>query len=146
MPVNIAVIDGMGGGIGSEVIALLKKEFGNNVNIIALGINAIATDKMMQAKANRGATGKNAIKCALSNVDFVLGPIGIIFPDGLMGEVTKKIAKIVTKSKAKKILIPVIHPNIKIVGLKNEPLASLIYSVIEELKKDIQENGLTADK
>jgi len=138
MNINIAVIDGMGGGIGSEIIGLLRKEFENNINIIALGINAVAAEKMMLAKANRGASGENAIRYSIKNADFVIGPMGIIFPNGLMGEVTKEIAEIITGSKAVKILIPVNHPDMNIIGLENNSLTVNIIHAVEELKKMIK--------
>jgi hypothetical protein len=134
MSKTIAVIDGMGGGIGVEIVSNLRKVFNNEINILALGTNAVATDKMMQAKANKGASGENAIKCSINLADFILGPIGIILPNGLMGEVTKEIAEFVMSSSAKKILIPVSHPDIKIVGVSKDTLSSLINEAIEELK------------
>jgi hypothetical protein len=130
----VVVIDGMGGGIGVELVSKLRKEFGNEINIIALGTNSVATDKMVQAKANKGATGENAIRCSINLGDFVIGAIGIVLPNGLMGEVTKEIAEIVMSSRGKKILIPVNHPGLKITGLKNESLSQLIEEAIIELK------------
>jgi hypothetical protein len=132
--INIIVIDGMGGGIGVELVSRLKKEFGLDLNIIALGTNAVATDKMIQAKANRGATGENAIKVSINLGDFILGPIGIVLPNGLMGEITKETAEIVMNSRGKKILIPVNHPDLKIIGLENIQLSKLIDAAIEEIK------------
>lgn len=137
MNIGIAVVDGMGGGIGAEIIFQLRKEFKDEINIIALGTNAVATDRMMQAKANRGGSGENAIRYSISNSDYIIGPIGIIMPNGLMGEITKEIAELITFSKAKKILIPVNHPDIKIIGLENESLSKLIDEAILELKKSI---------
>jgi hypothetical protein len=134
MNMTVVVIDGMGGGIGVELVSRLRKEFGNEVNIIALGTNSIATDKMVQAKANKGATGENAIRCSINLGEYILGAIGIVLPNGLMGEVTKEIAEIVMSSKGKKILIPVNHPDLKITGLKNESLSQLIEEAVFELK------------
>ena len=58
---KIGIVDGQGGGIGSAVIRRLKEEFGEKIEIWALGTNAIATAAMMKSRANRGATGENAI-------------------------------------------------------------------------------------
>jgi hypothetical protein len=138
MKLTIIVIDGMGGGIGVELVSQLRKEFADEINIIALGTNAVATDRMLHAKANKGASGENAIRYTINAGDFVLGPIGIILPDGLMGEVTKEIASIVMNSRGKKILIPVSHPDIKIVGLQNESFSELIEKSIVELKQIIK--------
>jgi hypothetical protein len=141
MKLTIIVIDGMGGGIGVELVSQLRKEFADETNIIALGTNAVATDRMLHAKANKGATGENAIRSTIHTGDFIIGPIGIILPDGLMGEVTKEIASIVMNSRGKKILIPVSHPDIKIVGLQNESLSELIEKSIVELKRIIKNSS-----
>jgi hypothetical protein len=142
MSITISVIDGMGGGIGVEIISCLRREFANEINIIALGTNAVATDRMVQAKANRGATGENAIRCSINNADFIMGPIGIILPNGLMGEVNKEIAEYVMSSKGKKILIPVNHPEMKIVGLKNDSLTKLIEDAVNEIKLNFKVDKL----
>jgi S-adenosylhomocysteine hydrolase len=132
---NIMVIDGMGGGIGVEIINQLKKNFTSGINITALGTNAVATEKMMMAKANRGATGENAIRCNIGHADIIIGPIGIVLPNGLMGEITKEIAEYIMNSHGKKILIPVNHPHLKITGLEEDiPLSKLIDEAIAELK------------
>ncbi len=68
--VRICVIDGQGGGIGSAVIKKLKDLFGETVEIIALGTNAIATAQMLKARANRGASGENAIVQTSKKVRF----------------------------------------------------------------------------
>ena len=46
---QIAVIDGQGGGIGSALIAKIRSEFGNELDILALGTNALATAAMLKA-------------------------------------------------------------------------------------------------
>ncbi|MBT3388750.1 MAG: DUF3842 family protein, partial [Desulfobacula sp.] len=58
---KVCVIDGQGGGIGSAIIKKLKERFEERIEIIALGTNAIATAQMLKAKANKGASGSNAI-------------------------------------------------------------------------------------
>ena len=61
---KIAVIDGMGGSIGHQIILELRKNLPEDTEIIALGANAIATGNMMKARANRGATGRTPCACA----------------------------------------------------------------------------------
>ena len=46
---RICVIDGQGGGIGSAVIKRLKEIYGETIEIIALGTNAITTSQMLKA-------------------------------------------------------------------------------------------------
>ncbi len=134
---KICVIDGQGGGIGSTIIKKLKELFQETVEIIALGTNAIATAQMLKAMANRGASGENAIIQTEKAVDIIIGPMGIIIANAMMGEVTPKIAKAVANSPAKKILIPLTQENIQIVGVSSVPLPHLIEDLIEVNLKQI---------
>jgi hypothetical protein len=137
---RICVIDGQGGGIGSAIIKKLKELFDETVEIIALGTNAIATAQMLKARANRGASGENAIVQTIKNVDVIIGPIGIILANAMMGEVTPEIATAVSCSRAKKILIPLSQENVEIVGVPPAPLPHLIEALIQEhLKKFYRE-------
>lgn len=129
---KICVIDGQGGGIGGAVIKKLKERFEETVDIIALGTNAIATAQMLKAKANRGASGENAIVQTVKHVDVIIGPIGIMLCHAMMGEVTLKIAEAIALSPARKLLIPLTQENIKIVGGASEPLPHLIEQMIQE--------------
>ena len=142
--VRICVIDGQGGGIGSAVIKKLKGLFGETVEIIALGTNAIATAQMLKAKANRGASGENAIVQTSKQVNIIIGTVSIILAHSMMGEVTPKIAEAVAGSPAKKLLIPLTQENLEIVGIASIPLPHLIEALIQEnLKKffDFPEDG-----
>jgi len=136
---KICVIDGQGGGIGSTIIKKLKEQFKETVEIIALGTNAIATAQMLKSMANRGASGENAIVQTVKTVDIIIGPVGIIIANAMMGEVTPKIAAAVADSPAKKILIPLTQENIEIVGISSVPLPHIIEDLIEvNLKKLLQ--------
>ena len=128
---RICVIDGQGGGIGSTIIKKVQAVFGENIEVVALGTNAIATAQMLKARANRGASGENAIVQTVKNVDVVVGPIGIIMAHAMMGEVTPKIAEAVASSPAKKILIPLSQENIEIVGITQLPLPKMVQELIE---------------
>ena len=130
--IRICVIDGQGGGIGSAVIKKLKDLFGETVEIIALGTNAIATAQMLKARANRGASGENAIVQTTKKVNIIIGTVSIILAHSMMGEVTPKIAEAVAGSPAKKLLIPLTQENVEIVGLPSTPLPHLIDALIEE--------------
>ena len=138
---RICVIDGQGGGIGSAVIKNLKNLFGEAVEIIALGTNAIATAQMLKAKANRGASGENAIVQTTGKVDLIIGTVGIIVANAMMGEVTPKIAEAVANSPAKKLLIPLTQENIEIVGLPPTPLPHLIDALLQEHLKNFYYKG-----
>ena len=129
---SICVIDGQGGGIGGATIKMLKEQFNENIRIIALGTNAIATSQMLKAKANRGATGENAIAQTVKKADVIIGPIGIVLAHSMMGEVTPGIAEAIALSPAKKILIPLTQDNITIAGISGIPLPRLIETLIQE--------------
>ncbi|OGP58371.1 MAG: hypothetical protein A2V65_04500 [Deltaproteobacteria bacterium RBG_13_49_15] len=135
---RICVIDGQGGGIGSAVIKKLKELFEERIEIIALGTNAIATAQMLKARANRGASGENAIVHMTSRVDIIIGPIGIIMANAMMGEVTPRMAEAIASSSAKKILIPLNQENVELAGISSMPLPHLIEALIREnIKKEI---------
>ena len=129
---KIGVIDGQGGGIGSTIIKKLKAQFGETIEILALGTNAIATAKMLKARANRGASGENAIVQTVPSVDVIIGSISIVLADAMLGEVTPAMARAVSNSPAKKILIPLSQEKVEIVGITSNPLPRLIDEMLEE--------------
>lgn len=131
-PKRICVIDGQGGGIGSTVIRRLRESFGERIEIIALGTNAIATVQMLKAKANRGASGENAIVQTTRTVDIIIGPVGIALAHAMMGEVTPRMAEAVSSSPANKLLIPLTQENVDIVGTDSMPLPHLIDTLIQD--------------
>lgn len=135
--IKICIIDGQGGGIGAAIIKRLKEIYEETVDIIALGTNAIATSQMLKAKANRGASGENAIVRTVQQVDIVIGPIGIVMAHSMMGEVTPKMAEAIAGSPAKKYLIPLSQEHIEIVGAAQVPLPHLIDELIENHLKRI---------
>lgn len=134
---RICVIDGQGGGIGSAIIKRLKTLFEETVEIVALGTNAIATAQMLKAKANRGASGENAIIQTVNKVDLIIGPVAIVIANSMMGEVTPEIAAAVAGSPAKKLLIPLTQENVEIVGLDPMPLPHLIDALVREHLQDV---------
>ena len=129
---KICVIDGQGGGIGSAIIKKLKETFGETIEIIALGTNAIATANMLKARANRGASGENAIIHTIKNVDIILGPLSILMANGMMGEVTPSVAEAVSSASAEKMLIPLTQENVTIIGISQMPLPHFIDDLIEK--------------
>jgi len=128
------VMDGQGGGIGRAIIRRLREAFGEEVEILALGTNSVATSQMMKAGANRGATGENAIVTTAPMVDIIIGPLAIIMANAMMGEVTAKMTEAISSSKALKVLIPLTQERIKIVGVSDEPLPHLIDQILETIK------------
>lgn len=129
---RICVIDGQGGGIGSAIIKKLKDVFGETIELLALGTNAVATAQMLKAGANRGASGENAIIHTVKQVDFITGPMGIILAHALMGEVSPAIALAVSESQALKVLLPLSQENVRFVGIAPAPLPHLVDELIEK--------------
>ncbi len=129
---RICVIDGQGGGIGSALIRQIKNRYGENIEILALGTNAIATAQMLKSKANRGASGENAIVQTVGRVDLILGPLGIIMANSMMGEVTARMAEAVASCSTPKMLLPLSQERVVIAGAPAIPLPRLIEQLIEE--------------
>ena len=136
---RIAVIDGQGGGIGKSIVEKLRKKLPDDVPIIALGTNVAATSLMLKAGANEGASGENAIVYNVPKVDIILGAIGIIVANSMMGELTPLMAEAIGSSPAKKILIPVNKCNIEVAGVMNETLPQHIDNAIYIVKKHISQ-------
>lgn len=134
--IRIVVVDGMGGGIGSQLINQLRYELKNQVEIIALGTNSTATAAMLKSGADVGATGENAIRVNTAVADYVLGPLGIILPDALMGEITQNIAYSILSSSAKKLLLPISQKHVEIVGLENRPINIIIRDAVKCIKQN----------
>mgnify|MGYP001145757283 FL=1 len=136
---TICVIDGQGGGIGSGIIRKLQQAFDESVVIIALGTNAVATAQMLKARANRGATGENAIRRTVPTVDVVIGSISIVLANAMMGEVSPAIAEAVASSPAPKLLLPLCQENVAVVGSSPLPLPKLVDELIETLLRPLIE-------
>lgn len=129
---TICVIDGQGGGIGSFIIKRIKEVYGESVEIIALGTNAIATSQMLKAKANRGASGENAIVQTAPKADVIIGAMGIILANAMMGEVTPKMAAAIASSASPKLILPLSQERVEVVGVSSMPLPHLVDELIDK--------------
>lgn len=127
---TVCVIDGQGGGIGSTLIKKIKEHFDESVEIVALGTNAIATAQMLKARANRGASGENAIVRSVAGADVVVGTLGVMLAHAMMGEVTPKIAEAVASCGAIKLILPISQENVDLIGVSNEPLPHLVETLV----------------
>ncbi len=134
MPRQLCVIDGQGGGIGATLIKYLKAAFGEEIVLIALGTNTIATAQMLKAGANKGASGENAICHTVKQVDFVTGPVSVSWANAMLGEVTPKMAAAVTSSPALKLFLPLSQENVVIAGMTHEPLPHLVQEVVDRIE------------
>ena len=134
----IGIIDGQGGGIGSNIIKRIRDEIGQEVELIALGTNAMATYLMMKSKANRGCSGENAICRMVLKLDIIVGALAVIIPNSMMGEITPTIAAAVASAPAKKILLPLRVEGLVLAGYVSHPFPHLIDNLIEQLKLTLQ--------
>ena len=135
----VAVIDGMGGGIGAQIVTQLRQELPLDVEILALGTNAVATDRMMKARASRGASGENAIRVSIGQADFILAPIAVVVPNSLMGEVTPAIAEAIAGAPGRKLLLPINQPHFQIVGIEWKALTKQISAAIQVIRQVLEE-------
>ena len=130
---KIVVIDGQGGRIGKNVIEQVKAGH-KNLELYAIGTNTMATSAMLKAGADFGATGENAVLVNVTDADIVVGPVGIVFANALLGEITPAIATAVGASRAFKILIPVNRCNHYIAGCAENSLGEYIRIAVDKLE------------
>lgn len=131
---NILVIDGQGGGLGRQIVSEIKKRF-PLYTVTAVGTNSIATSAMLKAGADRSATGENPVVVAARSADVIIGPIGIVIADSMLGEVTEKMAVAVAQSRARRILVPINLCDNYVVGVNDLTLSHMVECVLEELAK-----------
>ncbi len=129
---KIVVIDGQGGSVGRMLIERLLKKV-PDAYIVAIGTNSIATATMLKAGVKLGATGENATIVNARDADYIVGPMGIVIADSMLGEITPGMAVAVGSSPAKKILIPSLKCNNYVVGTKEISLDKLVDLAVEEI-------------
>jgi hypothetical protein len=132
---SIAVIDGQGGGIGSVIIKRLREALGEEVEVIGLGTNAMATGAMLKAGANKGASGENAIVHTVKRVDMVVGAMGIVMANSMMGELTPRMAEAIASALATKYLLPLKMTEVEVIGAAKEPLPHLVDQLIKRIQE-----------
>lgn len=133
---RILILDGQGGKLGRQLIEAIKARF-KNIEIIAIGTNGIATSTMLKGGADHAATGENPIIVACRTADIIIGPIGIVIADSLMGEITPRIATAVSQSNALRILIPANKCANIIVGVPDLSISALIADTVNKLSAQI---------
>ena len=134
MGMKITIIDGQGGKIGKTIVEQLKKRHPEQ-ELYAIGTNSLATAAMLKAGADYGATGENPCIVNAQDSDIIIGPVGIVVANALLGEITPAIATAVGASKAYKILIPMNKCNHYVVGCQDNGLADNIRMVCEKVEE-----------
>lgn len=131
MSMKIVVIDGQGGSIGRAIVEKLVAK-GFQDNIVCIGTNATATANMLKGGSRQGATGENPVVVACRDASYILGPIGIVLADSMLGEITPEMARAVGASNAHKLLIPV-NKCVTVSGVKPMSLNEYIEEVCAKL-------------
>ena len=134
---RVLVIDGQGGGLGRQLVAAISAAC-PDAELTAVGTNSLAASAMLKAGAARAATGENAVLVNARRADVIVGPLGIVIADALLGEITPAMAAAVGQADAKRILIPVNHCANFIAGVADLSVGRLVDSVVAELEKTIR--------
>ncbi len=132
---NVLIIDGQGGGVGRLLVERIAEQF-QDANIIACGTNSMATANMLKGAKISGATGENAVVYNARRADVIVGPVGIVMANAMLGEITPVMAAAVTDSDARIILIPMNRCQTKIVGVQEKKISEYVDEVIEMLKTE----------
>ena len=133
MAANVLVIDGQGGGLGRQLVAAIAAAY-PEAELTAVGTNSLAANAMLKAGAARAATGENAVVVNCRHADVIVGPIGIVIADALLGEITPAMAAAVCQSGAKRVLVPINHCENYVVGVPEQPVSQLVSAAAQKVK------------
>ncbi len=133
MAANVLVIDGQGGGLGRQLVAAIAAVC-PEAELTAVGTNSLAANAMLKAGAARAATGENAVVVNCRHADVIVGPIGIVIADALLGEITPAMAAAVCQSGAKRVLVPINHCENYVVGVPEQPVSQLVSAAAQKVK------------
>ena len=136
----IAVMDGQGGGMGRGLVEAIKRSW-PDLHVRAVGTNSLATSAMLRSGADDGATGENAVIFNARQADILLGPIGILTANGLIGEVSPAMAEAVGGSDAVKILLPSQRCSIRLAVGDPQPLHFYLDRAMELLERELRDRG-----
>lgn len=129
---RIMVVDGQGGGVGRSLAEALLERF-PQAEILAVGANGAATANMMKAGNILGATGENAVVFNSGRADVIVGPVGIVMANAMLGEITPKMAAAIASSEAALFLIPMNKCHVTVVGVENKRLTEYIKEAVEKI-------------
>ena len=129
---TVLIVDGQGGRLGKQLVKEVRERF-PQVPLMAVGTNSMATESMLKAGADRAATGENAVVVACRKADVIIGPVGIVIADALLGEVTPAMAKAVGQSDAVRILLPSDKCDTFIAGVGSTGMSALVEDAMDKL-------------
>ena len=130
---TILIVDSQGGGLGKQLISNIRKEI-TDLHILAVGTNTAATSAMLKAGADEAATGENSILVASRNADYIIGPIGMVIANAMLGEITPAMARAIAEADAKRIMIPFSNCDNYIAGVSDFSTGHLIQDAVNRLK------------
>ena len=136
---KIVVVDGQGGRLGRLLVEGVKARL-PQAQVYALGTNTVATSAMLKAGADFGATGENPVVRNVADADGVLGPVGIVMANAILGEVTPAMAEAVGSCRAKKFLIPMNSCGVIVAGVEELPLSAYVSQAVEALAAELKNN------
>ena len=134
MAAKVLVIDGQGGGLGRQLVSALAAAC-PEAELTAVGTNSLAANAMLKAGASRAATGENALVVNCRHADVIVGPIGIVIADALLGEITPAMAAAVCQSGARRVLVPINHCENYVVGVPDQPVSQLVAAAARKVKE-----------
>lgn len=134
MAAKVLVIDGQGGGLGRQLVSALAAAC-PEAELTAVGTNSLAANAMLKAGASRAATGENAVVANCRRADIIVGPIGIVIADALLGEITPAMAAAVCQSGARRVLVPINHCENYVVGVPDQPVSQLVAAAAQKVKE-----------
>lgn len=129
---KVLIIDGQGGRIGRQLVESTLQRM-PDAHITAIGTNSAATSAMLKGGAHDAATGENPVIVACRKADVIIGPVGIVIADSLLGEVSPAMALAVAQSSAVRILIPMNRCENLIAGIRDDSVNTLIDDAIDKL-------------
>ena len=121
---KVLIIDGQGGGLGRQLVSAVKEKC-PEAEVLAVGTNSTAT--------GQAATGENAVLVACRKADVIIGPVGIVIADSMLGEITPAMAVAVGQSRARRILLPVNQCDNIVVGAADLSMADKVREAVELL-------------
>ena len=134
---RLVVIDGQGGRLGKLLVEGVRARL-PQARILAIGTNSLATSAMLKAGADLGATGENPVVRGVSDADGVLGPVGIVVANAILGEVTPAMAQAVGSCRGKKYLVPMNSCGVQVAGVAEQPLSAYVAQAVEALARDLE--------
>ena len=123
----------------SVALGVAVREFPTNTGpvdyALFVGGEPVGVVEAKKSEVIKCATGENPTLVACRDADVIIGPIGIISADSMLGEITPAMAVAVGQSKAVKLLLPVNRCNNRVVGVPNLTLSELVKETVKHLKE-----------